>query len=499
LPLVPGQGIISGNAAAWQAQSSEESHDIVNERHSCVSANRRGVLRWGLCSALAAVLWLTVCLSGCGRKQARGEGPNLVIISVDTLRADHVSCYGYKRETTPNIDHLASQGHRFDSVYTTVPTTLPAHASLFTSLYPSQLSVRRNGEAVPAGVVTLAQILETSGYTTGGFVSAIPMDARYGLGRGFQTYVDVGGDERLEIPAEETLSKATRWLKRSANEQFFLFVHFYDPHTWYHAPERFRKKLGAPDEQEPPGRQFVPNPDEYTPERVEEIIAAYDAEIAYADWAVGELLRELVRAGVEDNTVVVVLSDHGESLDELLTRYGYGFDHGEFLYAHQLEIPLIIRTPEDISQGEGIVHGVSVSILDVMPTILDILQIGPPESMEGRSLVPMLRGEPASHEPIFSERRAYQEAPKPYLAAAGYSVIEAEWHVISSGGGAIELYNLLDDPGEVSDLGGEHEKVETLRSELQQWVARLKPLFGPSMFETDKEAIEGLRDLGYAK
>jgi arylsulfatase A-like enzyme len=359
--------------------------------------------------------------------------------------------------------------------------------------------VRRNGEKVPAGVVTLAQILETSGYTTAGFVSAIPMDARYGLGRGFQTYVDVGGDERREIPAEETLSKVTRWLKRHGNEQFFLFVHFYDPHTWYHAPERFRKKLGAPEGQEPPARQFVPNPEEYTPERVQEIIAAYDAEIAYADWAVGELLGELARVEVEDNTVVVVLSDHGESLDELLTRYNYVFDHGEFLYAHQLEIPLIIRTPEEVSQEVGIVHRVSVSILDVMPTILDILQIDPPESMEGRSLLPMLRGEPASQEPIFSERRAYQDPPKPYLADAGYSVIEGEWHLISSRSGAIELYNLLDDPGESSNLGSEHEEVEALRSELQQWVGLLKPLFGPASFVTDKEAIEGLKDIGYAK
>ena len=461
--------------------------------------NQRGVLKWELCTALAAVLCLAVCLSGCGRKPPRGEGPNLLIVSVDTLRADHVSCYGYERETTPNIDRLASQGHRFDSAYTTVPTTLPAHASLFTSLYPSQLSVRRNGEKVPAGVVMLAQILQSSGFTTAGFVSAIPMDARYGLGRGFQTYVDIGGDVRREIPAEETLSKATRWLKRHGNDQFFLFVHFYDPHTWYHAPERFRKKLGAPDEQEPPARQFVPNPEEFTPERIEEIITAYDAEIAYADWAVGELLTQLARVGVEDNTIVVVLSDHGESLDELLTRYGYVFDHGEFLYAHQLEIPLIIRTPEEISQGEGIVHEVSVSILDVMPTILDILQIDPPESMEGRSLLPMLRGKPASYEPLFSERRAYQEPPKPYLADAGYSVIEGEWHLISSSGGAVELYNLLDDPGESSNLGGEQEKVEPLRSELQQWLARIRPLFGPSRFETDKEAVKRLKDLGYAK
>ena len=496
---MPGQDIIRSKAAAWQGHSSGESQHIMTEEHSCVGVTRRGVLRWGFCCGLAAVPWFTVCLSGCGRRQPRGEGPNLLIVSIDTVRADHVSCYGYERETTPNIDELARQGHRFDSAYTTVPTTLPAHASLFTSLYPSQLSVRRNGEKVPAGVVTLAQILQSSGFTTAGFVSAIPMDGRYGLGRGFQTYVDVGGDERREIPAEDTLSKATRWLNRHGNDQFFLFVHFYDPHTWYHAPERFRRKLGAPEGQEPPARQFVPNPEEFTPERVEEIVAAYDAEIAYADWAVGELLRKLARMGLEDNTIVVVLSDHGESLDELLTRYDYVFDHGEFLYAHQLEIPLIIRTPEEISQGEGIVHGVSVSILDVMPTILDILQIDPPESMEGRSLLPMLRGEPAFQEPIFSERRAYQDPPKPYLADAGYSVIEGQWHIISSGSEAIELYNLLDDPGEFSNLGGEHEKVEALRSELRQWVGQLKPLFGPAGFVTDKEAIEGLRDLGYAK
>jgi len=213
---------------------------------------------------------------------------------------------------------------------------------------------------------------------------------------------------------------------------------------------------------------------------------------------VGALRYELAQMGVEDRTVVVLLSDHGESLDELLPRYGYAFDHGEFIYAHQLHVPLIIRMPEEPSAENGVVHTGLVSIVDVMPTILDILEINPVDTMAGRSLMPVLKGEQATSGSLFSQRRTFDKPPRPFLAGEDYSIIRDGWHLIFSTIRDVELYNLAEDPREVSNVVQEREKVDALTGELRRWLHELKPLFGPSRFETDEKAIERLRDLGYA-
>jgi arylsulfatase A-like enzyme len=457
---------------------------------------RRELLKYGLYGGLAASLSGTLPLGGCS-KRGRGNRYNVVLISIDTLRADHVSCYGYKHATTPNIDRLAGQGHLFSNAYTTIPSTLPAHASLFSSLYPRQLATRRNGEKTPAKATTLAETLESAGYATAAFVSTSIMNARYGLDQGFQTYNDVG--KQTTRTAEETLAKATIWLENHKDESFFLFVHFFDPHTFYHAPDFFREKFGAPDRPMPPKRGFIQNSSQFTTEVIGKTIAAYDAEIAYADWALGRLMQTLEHLDLNENTLIVLLSDHGETLDELATRYGYFFDHGEFLYVHQLQIPMVIRMPAMVSQEIGIVHIDTVSIADIMPTILELLQIEPLTSIAGLSLLPILHGEKVSHGPVFSERQTFERAPKPYLRGDDYSIIEGKWHFIFSTVRDSELYNLLDDASEVSNLRHEREKTKTLKGKLYKWLKQVKPLFGPSKFETNKEALEQLRSLGYVE
>ncbi len=449
---------------------------------------------------LAILIFLLSTLPGCKLAKIIMPQPdklNLLIISIDTLRADHVSCYGYDEETTPHIDQLAYQGHLFTNAYTTMPTTLPAHASLFTSLYPTQLSTRRNGAKVPAEATTLAEILESSGYATAAFVSATIMDARYGLNQGFHTYDEAMGPG-MQIAAK-TLAKATAWLMNHRDGPFFLFTHFFDPHTPYYAPEDFRNKFDAPNRETPPEFVFLSNPSQFTPHLVRKVIAAYDAEIAYADWAVGKLISELDRLDLGKHTLVVLVSDHGESLDELITRYGYAFDHGEFLYEHQLRIPLIIRMPERVIKERNIVHTSPVSIVDVMPTILDMLQIDPPGLMAGQSLIPMLHKEKVAHDPIFSEMREFKTPPKPYLAGSDYSIIDDKWHLIFSTIRGTELYNLLDDLSEISNLRRERKETEALIKKLKSRLEHLNPLFGPSIFETDREAIEQLRSLGYVE
>jgi arylsulfatase A-like enzyme len=321
------------------------------------------------------------------------------------------------------------------------------------------------------------------------------MEARYGLNQGFQIYDDAG--ELIRLSAAEILFKSTEWLKNNKDEPFFLFIHFFDPHTPYYSPEHFRTKFGAPDKAVPPAIEFVPDPSLFTPTLVHETIAAYDATIAYADWAVGKLMQELDQLSLNERTLVVLVSDHGETLDELATRYGYFFDHGEFLYVHQLQIPLIIRTPETVTSGNEIVHTDPVSITDVMPTILEELEIELPRSMAGLSLLPMLHGEKVSHGPVFSERRAFGKAPKPYMRGDDYSIIEGPWHLIFSTVRDNELYNLLDDPGEISNLQHKPDRSKTLKGKLYKWLDKVEPLFGPPMFETDEEALRRLRTLGY--
>jgi arylsulfatase A-like enzyme len=375
-----------------------------------------------------------------------------------------------------------------------MPTTLPAHASLFSSLYPSQLSSRRNGEKVSVKATMLAEILQSSDYATAAFVSASVMDSRYGLNQGFQTYEDA---KRPSRPAVDALAKAKTWLKSHSADPFFLFMHFYDPHTFYHAPERFRNKFGAPNRKEPPERSFIKNPSRFTPQLVREVISAYDAEIAYADWATGELLRTLTQLGLDDHTLVILLSDHGESLDELIPRYGFAFGHGSFLYTYMLQIPMTIYIPRKIYQKENMIHATPVSIIDIMPTILDILQIESPGSIAGCSLLPMLRGERMSRGPIFSERRSFVKPPKSYLTGEDYSVVDENWHFMISTIRGRELYNLVNDPDELTNLTNENKKADILEDKLRNWSHNLNPLFGSSTFETDPEAIEKLRSLGY--
>ena len=463
-----------------------------NRKKTNKKLSRREVLKYGLYGGLTAGLSSSLWISGCS-KQPKSKGPNVVMISIDTLRADHLTCYGYKRDTTPNIDRLAFEGHRFTNAYTTIPTTLPAHASMFSSLYPRQLSTQRNGEKAPDKAVMLAEILEDSGYTTAAFVSAMVMDKRYGSHQGFQSYNDLGS--RVSCRAEETLDKATVWLNDNKNNKkpFFLFTHFFDPHTPYYAPESFRRRFGAPNV------KFLPNPPRLTDDVISSSIAAYDAEIAYADWAIGELMKEMKGLGLDENTVVILVSDHGESLDELIKRYKYSFDHGEFIYAHQLHVPLIIRMPKSLSENKAIVHTTPVSLVDVTPTILDVLGIEKLDSMVGRSLSPALRGEKLFHGPVFSERRTFGKLPPPLLRGESYSVIEGKWHLIFSSNREDELYNLADDPRETTNLLGKNQNANALRNNLRKWLEKTGPLFGPSTFETDRETIEKLRSLGYTE
>lgn len=296
--------------------------------------------------------------------------PHVLIVTLDTLRADRVGAYGYQGARTPTLDALAARGARFAAATTTVPLTLPAHTSLFTGAFPGGHGVRDNtGFHVEDSVTTLAEVLKGRGYRTGGFVGAFVLDSRWGIAQGFDEYFDdfdlsedVGpGLDAIQRPGNQVVDRALAWLGQEDSRPFFAWVHLYDAHAPYDAPADVaaqfpRTRLGA-----------------------------YDAEIAFADRQVGRLIDALRAAGTLEHTLVVVLADHGEQLGEHGEQ-----QHGFFVYDAAVQIPLIMA-------GPGVAPRVitdQVRIVDVMPTVLDLSGIEAPAAVQGATLRPALDGQP---------------------------------------------------------------------------------------------------------
>ena len=293
----------------------------------------------------------------------------MLLVSIDTLRADRLGSYGYAAAETPRLDALAARGLRFAQATTVIPLTLPAHSSLMTGTFPAHHGVRDNGGFYLAEEqVTLAEVLSERGYRTGGFIAAFVLDGRWGIGQGFGRYFDdfdldgyeqAAGMDAIQRPGSTVVDQALEWLDADRDQKFFAWVHLYDPHTPYEAPEPYRVRFPRT------------------------ASGAYDAEIAVADTQLGRLLDKLQVDGRLDETLVVVLSDHGEMLGE----HGE-HTHGFFIYDAAVHIPLIIA-------GPGVPARVvpnQVRIVDVMPTVLDLLGEPAPPAVQGVSLRPLAEG-----------------------------------------------------------------------------------------------------------
>ncbi|HVS17165.1 MAG TPA: sulfatase [Planctomycetota bacterium] len=445
---------------------------------------------------------LALCVgAGCGG-DAQVAPRNLLFVSIDTLRADHVSCYGYGRETTPHLDALAARSQRFASCWSVLPTTLPAHTAMFTSLHPKLLGAIANGFPVAQEAYTLAERLRERGFATGAFVSAVPLHPRFGLDQGFDVYDHPQGEERR---GDETRARAEEWLTARGDERFFAFVHLFDPHTWYDAPEAERALFGAPPGPLPPERVFLQRPEAFGATQRAALVDAYDAEIRFADAQLGALLELLERSGLADSTLVVVTSDHGETLDELIDAYGYGYDHGEFLHARELHVPLVVHVPG----GRGArVHAAAVSQLDLLPTLLELLGVPRKGLLLGRSLVPLIDGGELPPRPVFAERRTLtrgevERPPSPYLAGEEYAVGEESWLFVTGAGRGESLHDLRADPAAAADVAGAHaDECERLSGLLESWRETQEALGaqGPGVQtgEVDPALLEALRALGYA-
>ncbi len=382
--------------------------------------------RFDLLLPLAGLLVLGLP-SGCSRPdgqtstQSSSSAPakNVVLITVDTVRADHLGAYGYKEAETPFLDRLAKEGIRFTQASAPVPLTLPSHSSLLSGLLPPHHGLRNNGAgSFPADKATLASVLSGQGFRTGAFVGAFVLDRRFGLSRGFEVYDDeierAPGETvvlEAERPGREVMDRALAWLGKEDPRPFFLWVHLYDAHAPYEPP--------SPQRERHPGKP-------------------YDGEIATVDEQVGRLLQELDRRGLSGSTAVAVAGDHGEGLGE----HGE-LTHGLLLYEPTLHVPLIVRAP---GLPAGKVLETPVSLVDLGPTLAGLAGKTFP-AVDGRDLSATLReGKEPAPEDVYAETQ--------YPAVFGWSPLSAlrrrDLKYISSS--APELYDLSKDSKETSNL-----------------------------------------------
>lgn len=381
----------------------------------------------------------TACVPKPAIQPGTSTAKNLVVVTIDTLRADRVGAYGATTVATPHLDRLAREGAMALHATVPVPLTRPSHISLFTGLYPAEHGIRDNvSPPLATNVPVLAELLQQRGFLTSGFVSAIVLSKQSGLARGFAHYsdqFDVADDDArflntIQKRGDAIVSEAAAWLVESKQERRFAWVHLYDPHDPYEPPE-------------PYASQYRDRP--------------YDGEVAWSDELVGRLDAALAAAGLRDNTLLVVTSDHGEGLDE----HGEAV-HGFFVYETTLRVPFIVR-------GPGIAPGTRLEILartvDVLPTLLDLLGLtDATPAVSGRSLKRALDGVRMDDEPAFAESLTP-------LVHYGWSDLRAlrdgRWKYILAP--RPELYDLEGDPGERQNLADrEPARARALRAGLEQ-------------------------------
>jgi choline-sulfatase len=393
---------------------------------------------------------------------------NLLIITLDTTRADHLGVYGADDVQTPNIDRLAREGVLFEQASSVAPLTLPAHCSLFTGLFPPRHGVRDNGGyALQPAQVTLAEMLQARGFRTGAFVASYVLDARSGLNKGFDRYVGVphpsqnSGGRALRRPANEVADLALAWLREVDSRRFFGWLHFYDAHAPYDPPEPFRSRYRDP----------------------------YAGAISFVDSQIGRVLAFLEERHLLDKTVIAIIGDHGEGLGEHGER-----THKLFVYESVLHVPFIVRAPSDRMPARR-VDAVTRSV-DLMPTMLDLVGVSAPPGTDGTSLVPLMTGAVTD-----LSLDAYAEATYPLLhfgwsdlravRAGNFKLIEAP---------RPELYDLAADPHERRNLYEDQpalaERLATRLRSLERRFASASRADGHAS-PVDRETLDRLASLGY--
>jgi len=404
---------------------------------------------------------------GCGDRS--GAIRNVVLVSIDTCRADHLSCYGFEKETTPNIDRIAGEGVLFENAVSPVPITLPAHSSMLTGKIPPVHGVHDNSHYELTGEnTTLAEILRDEGFTTGGFVSAFVLDRRFGIAQGFDTYQDafvktIHSEFGTERRGDETTKFALKWIDEQKEEKFFLFLHYYDPHIRYEPPEPFASTFrGDP----------------------------YSGEIAFTDHCIGRVVGKLKEAGLYDSTLLIIAGDHGEMLGE----HGEE-EHSYFIYEGAIKVPLIVKIPGR-TQASRIAD--AVGLVDIVPTVCGLLDIDAPTDIQGVDLGSLIAGQASAQ----SARFIFSESLFPTQVGANtlLGVSSTDWKYIQTT--RPELYHLGDDPEEKNNLIESRPERATpvarvYRDALEKMLQAQTSGNEGGRVETDQETLDRLASLGY--
>jgi arylsulfatase A-like enzyme len=470
----------------------------------------------GAAGLAAAILVLVFWLAGTGgdtTATAGSTGDNLILISIDTLRADHLGVYGYSRNTSPRIDAVASEGAAFTQAQVQWPKTGPSIASIMTSTYCAVNGARALRIRLDDKLVTLAEVLRDAGFYTTAFIANVNVGRYFNFTQGFEEVHEMWDHSRglrtqntgtTFLSNDEIAGRVVQWLRSRHDRRFFLWVHFLDPHGPYVPPTSMAEPFvndgvfAARPEIVP--TEKIPNYQRSeTHKSLADFIAAYDAEIVYSDAAVGTILDEVNALGLRERTLLVITADHGESLGE----HDYYFNHGRYAYEVCTRVPLILRHPTWIKPG--LRFDTPVALLDLVPTVLDFLDVTPElpvQQFQGRSLRPMLAGDTLTPAPIFIESRSGQRAVRSgrwkYIVDPRKSLPELP--VVANR----QLYDVQSDPLETRNLAAEHPEVvrecETLLarwSQLMQWTSKAFHSEHVPDEAIDQALLEQLHSLGY--
>lgn len=512
--------------------------------------------------AVAVLILLVIAVAGFAIKRRSVSTPpktasdyNVVLISIDTTRADFIGCYGNKIIATPNIDRLAQQGVLFENYYSTVNTTLAAHSSIFTGLYPRNHGVGRNSMRLNQKNLTLAEYLSAKDYKTAAFIGSYALASVFGINQGFATF-DEGfiGDPNQYIAkdmqgtnvehksfewlvtkenvghimrsADEVNRSFFQWLPQNKQHKFFAFVHYYDPHFPYDPPEQWYKRHLEHIPEDTPLTQEAREPLEslfqtqikpvegfrpedmdtlQLPDYARALLKLYLSEIEYADHAVGQVVEELKKDGLDSKTIVIVTADHGENLIDH-SQFNSFFRHGFLPHESETHIPLVIWCPRMLPAGHRVER--TASEVDMFPTLLSLLGFKPP-TVDGISLLPDLFSDTGkSDRPIFSESSQphakfdknirnlewVNDLNAASVRVKDYKYINVPWKSFDG------VFEIPDDPVENNNLAGkEPDVMKSLQSKLNEW--RSKALTGnvDTTFELTDEEREKLQSLGYVQ
>ena len=408
---------------------------------------------------IAAVVWLSLTLFG------NNEIRHVVLISIDTCRADHLSGYGFEQKTTPAIDAFAKDAVLFEHCISPVPLTLPSHSSMLTGVNPLTHGVHDNVDYhLDASNTTLAEVLSENGYVTGAIVSTFVLNHQFGMDQGFDDYNDtfenpMSSFYETERRGDEATRFATDWLQKHANEKSFLFLHYYDPHQSYRPPE-------------PYASQFADN--------------LYAGEIAYTDYCISQVIEKLKNLGIYKNTLLIITSDHGEGLGEHEEN-----QHGYYVYQSCIHVPLVIRAP---GNRTNLRIPETVGLIDLVPTICGQLGIEPPNACDGIDLTGYLQGQP-----VETDRFLYSESllPTRFGCSPLMSLVRDRWKYIQAP--RAEMYNLTEDPGELHNLiEYESQRGRVFKENLKLMVQeQVQSKEADSSLDLDAVSKQKLESLGY--